>query len=375
MQKLAIVVDDSRVARMTLKKLLLVDGFEVVEFGSGEEVLDYLADVDSNPDIIFMDVMMEGMDGLTATQKLKENPRLRTIPVVMCTGNDTAEYRQKALDVGAVTALSKPPVAEALASILSDIHSVEEIKPAEVAAPASVVDDELINKLRSQLEQQLNDMIENVVAKQIHVQIEQREVQLTEQITTKAISIIESSAADAFKVAAEENVTDIAVTTIQAIVEEANLPKQVSDFLAQEGEEWLTNQEEELGTQLSAQLEQHIPQMVTEHLNSHLESVITPFIEKQLESHSSDAAPVSATPNLTARDVEQIITKSLHSYTPTVVEPMVSSEIRAHLAEQEKSNTESSDELVKLHQQVSGLRNTVIALGLVVVGLIATMVI
>jgi len=375
MQKLAIVVDDSRVARMTLKKLLLVDGFEVVEFGSGEEVLDYLADVDSNPDIIFMDVMMEGMDGLTATQKLKENPRLRTIPVVMCTGNDTAEDRQKALDVGAVTALSKPPVAEALASILSDIHSVEEIKPAEVAAPASVVDDELINKLRSQLEQQLNDMIENVVAKQIHVQIEQREVQLTEQITTKAISIIESSAADAFKVAAEENVTDIAVTTIQAIVEEANLPKQVSDFLAQEGEEWLTNQEEELGTQLSAQLEQHIPQMVTEHLNSHLESVITPFVEKQLESHSSDAAPVSATPNLTARDVEQIITKSLHSYTPTVVEPMVSSEIRAHLAEQEKSNTESSDELVKLHQQVSGLRNTVIALGLVVVGLIATMVI
>jgi len=385
MQKVAVVVDDSRVARMTLKKLLVVDGFQVVEFASGEEVLDYLFDVESNPDIIFMDVMMEGMDGLTATRKLKENSRLRTIPVVMCTGNDTAEDRQKAVDAGAITALSKPPIAEALANILADVHvtvPVEQVVPDAVAVESSTIPDDVINELRTQLEQQLheqvqiecrqlvNEMMDNAVAERVNSEFSQREGQLSEQITNKAIGIIESSAADAFKIAAEENVTDIAATAIQQIVGEADLPKQVSDFLAQEGEEWLTNQEEELGSQLSAQLDQHIPLMVTEHLNTNLESIITPLLNK-------DAAP-QAVDNTAALDelkIQQIVSKSLHNYTATVIEPLVSSQVKQGKEEQEKSDVGNNDAQVKLEQNISTLKNMVICLGMAVVGLIVAMVI
>ena len=55
--KLALVVDDSRVARMMLCKLLQSAGFSVVEQGSADEALSWLESSDQTPLIIFMDLM------------------------------------------------------------------------------------------------------------------------------------------------------------------------------------------------------------------------------------------------------------------------------------------------------------------------------
>ncbi|MDB2705529.1 response regulator [Pseudomonadota bacterium] len=380
MQKTAVIVDDSRVARMTLKKLLLVDDFEVVEFGSGEEALNYLASVKINPDIIFMDVMMNGMDGLTATRKLKENSKLSNIPIVMCTGNDTEEDKQKALEVGAITALTKPPEAHALAEIITNVNVASQQTQQE---PAAVFDQAaFIIKARIEIEKQLTEQLEiksrqiaeettsRIIAEQVNAKIDHVQRQVAEQTelvrTANASSDVEGAVAEACRDAAEENVLRIAATSIQQLLEEANLPKQISDFLAQEGEEWLTDQEEELGVQLNAQLELHIPRMVNEHLKTNLKSFITPIV-----SDHADSQRVDSSESLTKSQVEQIVNSSLHSYTPTVVQPMISCEIRKRFLEQEKADGERDDALIQVNQQLAKLKMITISLGLVVVGLIA----
>lgn len=143
MQRQALVVDDSRVARLTLSKLLAPYDLDIVQIASGEEALSYLNAGNVNPDIIFMDVTMQGLDGLETTKKIKENEALNSIPVVMCTGHETQSDQSNALAVGAIAALTKPPQKDILAEIMSQIESRIDVedKPAEelVAQISSVM--------------------------------------------------------------------------------------------------------------------------------------------------------------------------------------------------------------------------------------------
>ncbi|MBL1320444.1 MAG: response regulator [Methylophaga sp.] len=144
MQRQALVVDDSRVARLTLSKLLAPYDLDIVQIASGEEALSYLNASNVNPDIIFMDVTMQGLDGLETTKKIKENESLSAIPVVMCTGHDTQGDQDNAIAVGAIAALTKPPQREILAEIMNQLerHVDVEDKPAEerVAQISSVME-------------------------------------------------------------------------------------------------------------------------------------------------------------------------------------------------------------------------------------------
>jgi CheY-like chemotaxis protein len=130
MQRTALLVDDSRVARMTLKKLLMAHDFDVTEVGSGEEAISYLQTASVLPQIIFMDVMMDGIDGLTATRQIKSDFRLSGIPVVICTGNDSETDIENALSTGAMGVLSKPPAEAALADILTQFEQQLQFAPA-----------------------------------------------------------------------------------------------------------------------------------------------------------------------------------------------------------------------------------------------------
>lgn len=384
MQKTAIVVDDSRVARMTLKKLLITANFEVVEFGSGEEVLNYLESIPTNPDVIFMDVMMNGMDGLTATKKLKQNPKLSSIPVVMCTGNDTAEDRQKALEAGAITALTKPPVAEALADIVTQINAIPTITPTESKAEPKIEFDEqaLIEKVRAAIEQDvLNQLqgntetvsrqiaeatVERMLAEQIKPQLVKLEQDLSNQLMQKADSILDASAEQVAEVASDETVLNTVVHSVQHVVEEANLPAQISEFLAQEGEEWLANQEEELGSQLSAQLERLIPTLVTEHLDTSLGSLVKPMV-----AEFADISESNNKPSLDSSEVDFIVNNALHHYTSTVFQPLISATISKRVAEYDVLE---NDKFKQLQQQVSTLKGITMGLGITVVGLLVAII-
>jgi|GEM_PF-838508 len=111
----ALIVDDSKLARVTLKKKLESLGLDVIVAESAEQAFQALEA--NGIDIIFMDHLMPEMDGFEATQQLREQGL--QLPIIMCTGKEHDSYLEEALAIGANYILSKPPVDEDLAAVLS----------------------------------------------------------------------------------------------------------------------------------------------------------------------------------------------------------------------------------------------------------------
>lgn len=101
-----LVVDDVPLTLQLLERKLGDEFFEVLTASDGQQALDIAAR--QRPDLILLDVMMPGMDGFEVCQRLKADPELAHIPVVMMTGLDSAADRERGLDVGADDFLIKP---------------------------------------------------------------------------------------------------------------------------------------------------------------------------------------------------------------------------------------------------------------------------
>jgi CheY-like chemotaxis protein len=104
--KKILVADDEvfmlRLLDMTLKK----GGYEVISCRDGKEAL--AAAAAQLPQLIVLDVMMPGLDGLGALRQLKENPATREIPVVVLSAKGHALTKVEAEASGAVLFLAKP---------------------------------------------------------------------------------------------------------------------------------------------------------------------------------------------------------------------------------------------------------------------------
>lgn len=103
--KRALVVDDSKSARVVLSRMLEKYGIEVDSADSGETALEYLRE--HRPDVIFMDHLMPGIDGLQAVREIKANPELASIPIMMYTSQEGELYAGQARASGAVGVLPK----------------------------------------------------------------------------------------------------------------------------------------------------------------------------------------------------------------------------------------------------------------------------
>lgn len=118
--KKALVVDDSRSARYSLRKTLERMEMSVDCVESGENALSYLeAAKEGLPDIIFMDNLMPGLSGLDTTETINQDTRWRHIPVVMCTAtqhNDQAEAETTAAGF-----LPKPATTNQIQALLSTL--------------------------------------------------------------------------------------------------------------------------------------------------------------------------------------------------------------------------------------------------------------
>ena len=104
-QKILIADDEVymlRLLEMTFKK----GGYEVVSCRDGNEAL--ATAFTAQPQLIVLDVMMPGLDGLGALRMLKENPATRDIPVVVLSAKGHALTRVDAVLAGAVLFLVKP---------------------------------------------------------------------------------------------------------------------------------------------------------------------------------------------------------------------------------------------------------------------------
>lgn len=105
MAKRALIVDDSRSARVILSRMLEGYGLQVETCESAEQSLTYLNN--QRPDVIFMDHLMPGMDGFQAVQAIKTNPATAMIPVIMYTSQEGELYASQARALGAVGVLPK----------------------------------------------------------------------------------------------------------------------------------------------------------------------------------------------------------------------------------------------------------------------------
>ncbi len=104
-EKLALIVDDSRSARLVLQRMLEKYGVRAHTVASAEDALDYL--LRHRPDVIFMDHMMPGMDGFEAIRHIKKNLETATIPIIMFTSQSGEIYLSQARALGAVDILPK----------------------------------------------------------------------------------------------------------------------------------------------------------------------------------------------------------------------------------------------------------------------------
>jgi signal transduction histidine kinase/ActR/RegA family two-component response regulator len=115
-RKTVLVVDDVPANRAMLIDMLRPLGFTMVEAQNGREGLEKAQAV--LPDAILMDNVMPVMDGLEATQRLRELPALKNVPVIAVSASATAEGRERVLAAGANAFLTKPFRAAQLLAVL-----------------------------------------------------------------------------------------------------------------------------------------------------------------------------------------------------------------------------------------------------------------
>lgn len=121
-QKRALIVDDSRSARLFLARILEKHGIEVDSVESAEAAIGYLTS--RRPDVIFMDHMMPGMDGFQAVQAIKNDPRTATIPIMMYTSQEGEVYLGQARALGAIGVLPKQIKHADVSKVLYQLHLV-----------------------------------------------------------------------------------------------------------------------------------------------------------------------------------------------------------------------------------------------------------
>ncbi|MBI5239732.1 MAG: response regulator transcription factor [Elusimicrobia bacterium] len=108
----ALLIEDDPAFRRTVADLLRLHDFEVDEAGSGKAgAAKALAE---RPDLIVLDLVMPGMNGLEVCQLLKQDPQTASIPILILTGNDREGQDVACLDLGADDYLTKPVKGERL---------------------------------------------------------------------------------------------------------------------------------------------------------------------------------------------------------------------------------------------------------------------
>ncbi len=112
MQKTILLVEDNEKYAEVIKLHLERGGHKIQVVYDGETALQKVGEVD--PDIIFLDVMLPGMDGIAVCEKLKSDPDLKTIPVVMLTGRTHMKDVNSALSAGAEDYITKMSDIEAI---------------------------------------------------------------------------------------------------------------------------------------------------------------------------------------------------------------------------------------------------------------------
>ena len=93
-----LVVEDSHPTRELVMRILKREGYDVMGAANGLEALDSIQR--ESPDLVLLDIMMPGMDGMTMLQELRDNPDTRELPVILLTALSDESRLSRARELG-----------------------------------------------------------------------------------------------------------------------------------------------------------------------------------------------------------------------------------------------------------------------------------
>ena len=106
-KKKILIVEDNADCRELLRLIITRQlGCEVVEAATGLAAVDQASA--THPDLILMDLGLPGISGAEATERIKANPAIKDIPIVINTAFSATELTRRALAAGAAEILHKP---------------------------------------------------------------------------------------------------------------------------------------------------------------------------------------------------------------------------------------------------------------------------
>ena len=106
MGSLVLIVDDEYIGRETLQSVLEGEGYELEMAENGFQAIEKAKQL--LPDVILLDVMMPGMTGFEVCQRIRSDPQIAEIPIIILTALDDRESLLNALKAGADDFISKP---------------------------------------------------------------------------------------------------------------------------------------------------------------------------------------------------------------------------------------------------------------------------
>ena len=106
MRKCILVVEDQEDNRQILRDLLTSGGFDMIEAENGADAIT--AAEANRPDLILMDIQLPILDGYEATRRIKANPELKSIPIIVVTSYALSGDEEKARLAGCDDYVAKP---------------------------------------------------------------------------------------------------------------------------------------------------------------------------------------------------------------------------------------------------------------------------
>jgi CheY-like chemotaxis protein len=117
-----LVIEDNEMNMKLVRSLLQIGKYRVLEAIDAEAGIQLARE--HHPDLILMDIQLPGIDGLTATRKIKNDPAVKDINIVALTSYAMQGDEDKARDAGCIGYIAKPidtrKFLETLSSFLSD---------------------------------------------------------------------------------------------------------------------------------------------------------------------------------------------------------------------------------------------------------------
>lgn len=137
---LALVIDDSKTVVFALKKILHSTGYATIEAFDAESGIE-LARTEC-PDVIFLDIVLPGMNGFAALRLLRRDPLTKAIPIIMMSSNEQATEQFYGDRIGADDFMKKPFAREEVFSRLDKLVGADSQlrRPDSTSAPAPIAE-------------------------------------------------------------------------------------------------------------------------------------------------------------------------------------------------------------------------------------------